>query len=75
MGAYPPGWGHFLPQGHDSRIYVKLHIPNIESLDLVVSEKIFFHVFPIISLWQIMMPGDGDPRGMVCSGELKSKVL
>ena len=34
----------------------------MKALGLVVSEKkIFFYVFPIVSLWSIF-----DPRGMIC---------
>ena len=39
----------------------------MRALDLVVSEKIFFLCFPIVSLWELMTPGAGlfyDPRGM-----------
>ena len=32
---------------------------NMKALGLVVSEKIFFYVFPIVSLWDIMTLGAG----------------
>ena len=36
-------------------------IVSIEPLGLVVSGKIFFHGFPILSLWQIMTTPECDP--------------
>ena len=42
---------------------------NIKALGLMVSEKkIFFYIFPIISLWRPMTPRgvtNLDPRGMI----------
>ena len=49
----------------NARIYVELLktllVQKIYALGLVVSEKKIFHVFPIISIWQIIIP-----KGMVC---------
>ena len=42
-------------------------IQNIEALGLLVSEKKFFLVFPIVSLWRLSTPGawpNLTPRGM-----------
>ena len=38
---------------------------NIYALGLMVSEKIFFYVFPIVSLWELMTTGCGQfgPQG------------
>ena len=41
---------------------------NMKALGLMVSEKIFFYVFPITSLWRPMTPrgvANLDPRGMI----------
>ena len=43
------------------------YIQNIEALGLLVSEKKFFLVFPIVSLWRLSTPrgvAKFDPRGM-----------
>ena len=32
---------------------------NMKALGLVVSERRFFYVFPIVSLWELMTPGAG----------------
>ena len=41
---------------------------NRKALGLVVSQKIFFYVFPIVSLWELIIPWAGPfltPKGMV----------
>ena len=53
------------PRGTVGRIYKEDHYTllltkNMKALGLVVSEKkIFFYVFPIVSLWELMTPGAG----------------
>ena len=52
------------PRGTVGRIHKEDHYPllhkNMKALYLVVSkEKIFFYVFHIVSLWEIMTPGAG----------------
>ena len=60
MVANVPWDGAILkPRGIIGRIYVKhhltlLHTKYTSALGLAVSEKIFFHMVPIISLWQII---------------------
>ena len=51
----PRGEAKFDPRGMNGINYLKrtishCHIPNIKAVGLVVSEKIFFLVFPIVSL-------------------------
>ena len=49
------------PRGTVGRIYKDDHYTqNMKALGLVVSEKkIFFYVFPIVCLWELMIPGAG----------------
>ena len=51
----PQGVAKFDPRGMNGTIYVEDHcyIPNIKAVDLVVSEKKIFLVFPIVSLWDL----------------------
>ena len=62
MGANDPrGVANLDSRGIIGRIYVgsteRCYLLNIQALGLVVSENFrIFHVFPIISLWQIMTP-------------------
>ena len=59
----PSGRACMDPRGTVSRIYKEDHYTLLhtkyESSGLVVSEKIFFYVFPIVSLWELMTPGVG----------------
>ena len=54
-----PGWGLYGPQGHGLSAFIKrttihCYTQNMKALGLVVSEKkIFFYVFPIVSLWEL----------------------
>ena len=69
----PQGGAISYPRGMVGRIYVKLHIAmlhiykQIQKLWLLwFQRRSFFHVFSIVSLWQIMMrPGRGlyGPQG------------
>ena len=69
----PPGWGNFSPQGHSWQDLCKASNYNaayqIKKLWLLwFQRRRFFHVFSIVSLWQIMMPQGGaciDPRATV----------
>ena len=46
--------------GFIKRTTIHCYIQNMKALGLVVSEKkIFFYVFPIVSLWELMTPGAG----------------
>ena len=74
MGANGPQGGAISdPRGILGRIYVKLHKTLLHTKYRSFGccgfrEEDFFHVFPIISLWQIMMPRDRacmDPSGPV----------
>ena len=56
----PQGVTKFDPRGMNGTFYVETtshcHIPNIKAVanvGLVVSEKIFFLVFPIVGLWDL----------------------
>ena len=55
--------------GFIKRTTIHCYTQNRKALCLVVSEKkIFFYVFPIVSLWELLTPGAGaifDSRGMV----------
>ena len=71
MGANDT-WGGaiFGPRGMIHRIYVKLHITMLHTKyrsfgSCGFGEEDFCHVFPIISLWQIMTPPGQDPSGTV----------
>ena len=72
MGAMDPlRWASFDPRGMICRIYVKLPISMLHTKYrsfgfLLFQRRKFLHVFPIIRLWQIMMPpvqGLYDPQG------------
>ena len=45
--------------GSIKRTTIHCYTQNIKALGLVVSEKIFFLFFPIVSLWELMTPGAG----------------
>ena len=60
----PPGAGPVWTPGARLAGFIKrntIHCykQNMKALGLVVSEKIFFYVFPIVSLWELMTPGAG----------------
>ena len=73
MGANDPGSGAiFDPRGMICRIYVMLYITILHTkyrsfAPCGFREEDFFHVFPIISLWQMAPRGGAcmNPRGMV----------
>ena len=39
--------------GFIKRTTIHCYTQNMKALDFVVSEKIFFYVFPIVSLWEL----------------------
>ena len=46
--------------GFRKKTTLHCYTQNMKALGLVVSEKkIFFYVFPIVSLWELMTPGAG----------------
>ena len=45
--------------GFIKRTTIHCYTQNMKALGLVVSEKIFFYVSPIVSLWELMTPGAG----------------
>ena len=64
MGANDPrGGANFDPGAWLARFIkrttIHCYIQNMKALGLVVSEKIFFYVSPIVSLWELMTPGAG----------------
>ena len=74
MGAKVPRGGAILnTRSKIGRIYVKLHITLLHtkhtSFDSCGFREDFFHMFPIISIWQIMMSqgrGPNGPQGHGC---------
>ena len=69
----PGAWPVWTPgawlAGFIKRTTIHCYTQNMKSLGLIVSEKkIFFYVFPIVSLWELMTHRGRaifDPRGMV----------
>ena len=45
--------------GFIKRTTIHCYTQNMEALGLVISEKIFFYVFPIVNLWELMTPWAG----------------
>ena len=45
--------------GFIKRTFIQCYIYNMKALGLVVSEKNFFYVFPIVSLWGLIIPRTG----------------
>ena len=63
-----PGAGPFLTPGARLAGFIKrttihCYTQNRKALCLVVAEKIFFNVFPIVSLWDLMTPLPPTGRG------------
>ena len=67
-GAWPVWTPGALLAGFMKRSTINCSTQNMKALGHVVSKKILFYVFPIVSLWELLIPRCGsifDPRGMI----------
>ena len=77
----PGAWPVLTPgawlAGFIKRTFIHCYIQNMKALGLVVSKKIFFYVFPIVSLWELMTPRLGPflTPGAWLAGFIKRTII